>query len=177
MNTLYQIWHYKAKDKIVSSLSYLVLIQTGYRICACVKLYHVITLNTCTLIVIMTKRKFDSKLKKKESIKQYSAQQSVCQMIALGLTYDLQSPCFLSTLAYFFPLSPAKFFSLGLPSIVYEGCRIQKRCLVLRITMIIFVNLYSKIPISISLPSTSSLIHFSKISLCQIRASVLTGYQ
>ena len=39
---------------------------------------------------------------------------------------------FLRTLAYFFPLSPAKFFSLGLPSIVYEGCRIQKRCLVVR---------------------------------------------
>ena len=46
---------------------------------------------------------------------------------------SLQIRSFLRTLlAYFFPLSPAKFFSLGLPSIVYEGCRIQKRCLVVR---------------------------------------------
>ena len=53
-------------------------------------------------------------------------------LLPLISSMTASSPTFLRTLAYFFPLSPAKFFSLGLPSIVYEGCRIQKRCLVVR---------------------------------------------
>ena len=66
-------------------------------------------------------------------------QKSVCsispmhfQILPLISSMPASPPTFLRTLAYFFPLSPAKFFSLGLPSIVYEGCRIQKRCLVVR---------------------------------------------
>ena len=61
------IGHYIPEQKIVSSLCYLVLIQTGHCMCACVKLYHVITLNTRTLRVTIIKRKFDSKLKNKGS--------------------------------------------------------------------------------------------------------------
>ena len=65
--------NYKAKQKIVSSLCYLVSIQTEHCMCACVLLYHVIILNTRTLRVTIIKGKFDLKLNSKGSRGPYSA--------------------------------------------------------------------------------------------------------
>ena len=59
--------HYKVKQEIVSSLCYLVSIQTEHCMCACVLLYHVIILNTRTLRVTIIKGKFDLKLNSKGS--------------------------------------------------------------------------------------------------------------
>ena len=81
--------------------------------------------------------------------------------------WSSQSSC---TYAYFFPLSPAKFFSLGLPSIVYEGCRIQNRCLVLRITMPIFSRFWRK-------PVVRSLLYFCYKSSLVFSFKFLCTYQ
>ena len=63
---------YKAKQEIVSSLCYLVSIQTEHCMCACVILYQVIILNTRKLRVTIIKEKFDLKLNSKGSRRPYS---------------------------------------------------------------------------------------------------------